>query len=267
MLDWTATSASASRPCMVFFDLTSPLMCELTAKIPVVVSFVFDNPDQSSLIFGVAGFQAMAPEDSRAPFLRIPWAASLLNRPNIITRVPGSRKYKASTEDSLFAEILKTPRTIRSCISFYTRPAASQKQVDEVSTLMTLGDGINGHPGTMHGGIVAAILDEAMGILQTVNYERDHIAAVGTGRAEGELPPFGVGSYTRELKVQFLKPVLTPGNLIATARYIKRDGRKEWIYAEIKQRFGADEDYDGDEIICATAEGFFLEVKNKPSKL
>ena len=132
---------------------------------------------------------------------------------------------------------------------------------------MTLGNGINGHPGTMHGGIVAAILDEAMGILQSANYERDHLTAVGKGLAEGELPPSGYGFYTAELNIKYLKPVFTPGALIATARYTKRDGRKEWIYAEIKQRFGASEDYDGDEIVCATGEGFFIEPRSKKSKL
>ena len=209
----------------------------------------------------------MAPEDSKAPFLRIPWAATLLNRPNIICRVPGSRRYKTSTEDSLFAEILKTPRTIRSCISFYQRPSPEQEKIEEISTLMTIGDGINGHPGIMHGGIVASILDEGMGILQSTNYERDHLNAVAKGRAEGELPPYGYNSFTAELKIKYLKPVLTPGPLIVTARYVKRDGRKEWIYAEVKQRVGASEDYDGDEVVCATGEAFFLQPKPKKNKL
>ena len=132
---------------------------------------------------------------------------------------------------------------------------------------MTIGNGINGHPGIMHGGIVSTIIDEAMGILQMVNYERDHLRAVGKGLAEGELVPYGVGTFTAYLNVKFLKPVLTPGALIVTAKYIKRDGRKEWIYAEVKQRMGADEDYDGDEVLCATGEALMIEAKAKPSRL
>lgn len=209
----------------------------------------------------------MAPEDSKAPFLRIPWTASLIKRPNLIFRVPGSRKFKASTEDSLFAEILKTPRTIRSCISFYTKPASSTDQVEVVHTLMTLGNGINGHPGVMHGGIVAAILDEGMGILQSINWEREHIAKVGKGYAEGELPPVSYNSFTAELKIRYLKPVTTPGALIVTAKYIQVDGRKEFMYAEIKQREGAGEDHEGDEVLCATGEALFLQPKPKSSKL
>lgn len=209
----------------------------------------------------------MAPEDSKAPFLRIPWTASLINRPNLIFRVPYSRVYKASTEDSLFAEILKTPRTIRSCIAFYQKPASTEDKIEEVSTLMTTGDGMNGHPQTMHGGIVASVIDEAMGILQSSNKERDHMLAVGRGHAEGELPPSGYSWYTAELKIRYLKPVLTPAPLICTARYTKRDGRKEWIVAELKQRVGVTEDYDGDEVVCATGEALFIQPKPKPSKL
>jgi acyl-coenzyme A thioesterase PaaI-like protein len=132
---------------------------------------------------------------------------------------------------------------------------------------MTIGNGVNGHPDTMHGGIVASVIDEVMGILQMLNAERDHIAAVGKGYAQGELPPSGYGWYTAELTIKYLKPVLTPAPLICTARYTKRDGRKEWIYAEIKQRVGASEDYDGDEVVCATGEGFFIQPKPKKSKL
>lgn len=209
----------------------------------------------------------MAPEDSRAPFMRIPWTASLLNRPNIVCRQPSSRRFKDSGEDSLIAETLKTPRTLRSCICFYQKPSEGQEKIEEVSTLITLGNGINGHPGTMHGGIVATIIDEGMGILQMANGERDHFLAVAKGRAEGELPPSGYGWYTAELNIKYLKPVLTPGALIVTARYTKRDGRKEWIYAEVKQRVGASEDYDGDEIVCATGEGFFIQPKPKKNKL
>lgn len=210
----------------------------------------------------------MPPSDSKEPFLRIPWTASLINRSNLVFRVPGSRKYKSSGEDSFFAEILKTERTIRSCLAFYKKPSPQDECVEEISVLMTIGDGVNGHPKTMHGGLVASIIDEGMGILQNVNVERDHMVKVSKGYAEGELPPEGGYSfYTAELKIKYLKPVLTPAPLICTARYQKREGRKEWIFAEIKQRIGADEDYDGDEVVCATGEALFISPKPKKSKL
>ncbi|KAK5125540.1 hypothetical protein LTR85_000651 [Meristemomyces frigidus] len=203
----------------------------------------------------------MAPEDSKTSFQRIPWAASLLRKPNVVCRVPGSRHPKRSTEDSLFAEVLKTPRTIRSCICIYQRPSESDEKIEEVSTLMTLGEGMNGHPHIMHGGIVASILDEAMGVLQSANHERDHLLKVGKGLAQGELPPHGIGTFTVELKIKYLKPVRTPGSLVVTAKYVKREGRKEWIYAEVKQHESHGEDDDGEEVVCATGEALFIEPR------
>ncbi|KAK5166312.1 uncharacterized protein LTR77_008573 [Saxophila tyrrhenica] len=178
-----------------------------------------------------------------------------------------SRDLKPSGEDSLFADVLKTPRTIRSCLTFYTKPPVAQERIEEVHTLMTIGDGVNGHPRIMHGGIVATIIDEGMGILQSANWERDHMSEVATGRAEGELPPEGYSFFTAELKIRYLKPVATQAPLIVSARYVKREGRKEWIVAEVKQRVGADEDYYGDEIVCATGEALFIRPKKPISKL
>ncbi|KAK5706978.1 hypothetical protein LTR17_021121 [Elasticomyces elasticus] len=191
----------------------------------------------------------MTSDDSKAAFLSIPWARSILNRPNIVCRVPGSRKPKSSTEDTLFAEILKTPRTFTNCISYYTKPADDDPSINEVSTLIRMGDGMNGHPGILHGGIVASVLDEAMGILQNVNQERDHLRRVAT------------------LDIKYLKPVHTPDSLLVTARYTKRDGRKEWIHAEIKQHLSHGEDDYGEEIVCATGDALFIEPKPRTNKL
>lgn len=209
----------------------------------------------------------MAPQDSRATFLRIPWAATLLKQPNTICRVPNSRESKASGEDTLFAETLKQPRTLRSCLVFYQKPPADKEWVEDVSVLFTLGNGMNGHPNVLHGGIVAALLDEAMGMLQGCNHEWRHMSALAKGKAEGELPPQPNASYTATFQINYLKPVQTPGALIVSTRYLKRDGRKTWVYAEIKQRENIGEDYDGDEVVCATGEALFIEPKPKKSKL
>ena len=102
---------------------------------------------------------SIAHEDTKAPFLRIPWTACLVDRANLVFRVPVSRKYKSSGEDSLFAEILITPRTIRSCIAFHQKPSPQDDRIDEVSVLMTIGDGVNGHTKTMHRGTIASVID------------------------------------------------------------------------------------------------------------
>lgn len=109
---------------------------------------------------------------------------------------------------------------------------------------------------------MAAILDEAMGILQSVNHERDHLTRVGQGQASGELPPQGFGSFTATLEVKYLKPVHTPDSVVVTARYTKRESRKEWIHAEVKQHVSHGEDDYGEEIVCATGDALFIEPKS-----
>ena len=210
----------------------------------------------------------MAPEDSRAPFLRIPWAARLINRPGVICREPGCRQRKSDTEDTLMSDIFKTSRTVRSCICFFQLPSSSAEKnepIDPVSMLATLGDGMNGHPDILHGGIVASLVDESMGIFQGVNSERAHLSNVKVGKAEGELPPQEITTYTAELTVKYLHPVRTPGSIIVTTRRKKKEGRKEWLVAEVKQCANATEDYDGELVTCATGEGLF--IRPRASKL
>jgi acyl-coenzyme A thioesterase PaaI-like protein len=88
--------------------------------------------------------------------------------------------------------------------------------------------------------------------LQSANMERDHLNKVGQGKAHGEISE-SPGTYTAYMNIEFKRPVRTPGVLMATARTLKREGRKEWIYAEIKQREGVAEDDEGEEVVCATA--------------
>ncbi|EME43701.1 hypothetical protein DOTSEDRAFT_131813 [Dothistroma septosporum NZE10] len=204
----------------------------------------------------------MAPEDTKAPSLRIPWIRRMVSKPGTIYRVPGSRSFKSSTEDSLLAETLKTPRTIRSAISFYSRPTHETDEIEQVTTVMTIGDGMNGHPEIIHGGIVATIIDESMGILQSVNLERAHMRQVKLGQAEGELPPPGGAAFTAELKVRYLRPVRTPGAIAVVARRERKEGRKEWLVAEVRQQVGHGEDDDGEVVVCATGESLFIEPRS-----
>lgn len=203
-----------------------------------------------------------APADTKAPFLRNPWTARTLSEPGLVVRVPGSRRPKHDTEDSLFAEILKTSRTIRSCVLFYKKPASEEEHVDEVTTLIIVGDGMNGHPSILHGGITASLLDEGMGIYQSVNYERAHLRNVKLGKAEGKLPPHEVTAFTAQLTVKYLRPVATPAAIKVSAKRVKKEGRKEWLVAEVRQCPG---NAKGEEVVCATGEALFIEPR--PRKL
>jgi acyl-coenzyme A thioesterase PaaI-like protein len=208
----------------------------------------------------------MAPSDSKDPFLRIPWTAALLSAPNLITRIPDSRLPKSSNEDSFFATTLKTPSTLRSCITVYRRPTSSDPYIPSVSTFITLGSALDGHPGILHGGAMASLLDEGMGILLTVNMERDHFIAVGKGFAEGESPAGGLGSFTAYLNIKYLKPVRSGAAVQVVAWYAKREGRKSFVNAEVRQNVGGGEDDSGEVVVCASAEGLFV-VPREGSRL
>ncbi|GAB1733506.1 hypothetical protein NU195Hw_g643t1 [Hortaea werneckii] len=231
-----------------------------------------------------------------------PWIRALVTQPNTSIRIPSNRVSKLSTEDSLFAETLQTSRTFPECFIFYRHPALSASRssslgesddaeveeecrIQEVHFLVRVGDGLNGHPAILHGGIVAALVDEGMGVLQTVNHERAHALSVqrerrareergerggggvseGGGDALSSLPP--LGSFTAELKIRYRRPVSTPGEVLCTARYVRREGRKEWIEAVIRQgevKGGG----EGDGMVtCAIGEGLFIEPKKKDAKL
>lgn len=200
----------------------------------------------------------MAPSDTKDPFLRIPWTRPLVSKPNLIVRVPSSRLSKTTNEDSLFATTLKTPLTLRSCISVYSRPEPNAPSIDSVSTFVTLGSALDGHPGILHGGIVASLIDEAMGILQSVNHERTHLLAVGKGLVDGELPATGLGSFTAYLNVKYLQPVRTSAAVQIVAWYVRREGRKDWIEAEVRQGDVGGEDDFGEVVVCARGEGLFV---------
>jgi hypothetical protein len=62
--------------------------------------------------------------------------------------------------------------------------------IQAVRTIMDLGNGVNGHPDVCHGGFVATMLDEVMGVLLTINLERD------TTRRRGEAADTTLGLFT-----------------------------------------------------------------------
>lgn len=243
------------------------------------------------------------PDSQNPPFKpTAPWIRALVTKPNTIIRVPSNRVSKLSTEDSLFAETLQTSRTFPECLIFYCDPALSasrsssprpsstsdeeeRSRIQEVHFLVRVGDGLNGHPAILHGGIVAALVDEGMGVLQTVNHERAHalslqrekkarggkegngggVVSDGSGDALSSLPP--LGSFTAELKIRYRRPVSTPGEVLCTARYVRREDRKEWIEAVIRQS-EVDGVAEGDGLVtCAIGEGLFIEPKKKDVKL
>ncbi len=97
----------------------------------------------------------------------------------------------------------------------------------------------DGHPGYLHGGVIATLLDEAMS------------KAV---RAKAK----GLPSMTRRMEVDYLLPVPSESPLRIEGRLARSEHRKHWAEARIVNEKG---------IVLAKATGFFIEVRPGPSKI
>jgi acyl-coenzyme A thioesterase PaaI-like protein len=173
----------------------------------------------------------------------IPWCAALLSDANIVVLATESREPKASTEDALFAQTLKTPDTISACLTFYRAPASAAAPVEELSTLVSLGYAVNGYPRVAHGGVVATLLDEVMGLLLTLNQKRAAVPGVG---------------FTASLNVSYLNPVATPSTVLVSARLKDVNGRKMFLEGTVK---------DGSEVVLARAEALWITVDKPRERL
>ncbi|KAF2266539.1 hypothetical protein CC78DRAFT_531645 [Lojkania enalia] len=165
-------------------------------------------------------------------FQSIPWCSYLLNDPEYVITPTSSREPKENTEDALFGETLKTDQTISACLSLYKRPKALGELIEEVKTLFTVGSGVNGYPHVCHGGIVATMIDEVMGILLAVNKNREEAAR------DSRRPAERMATVTAELTVKYLKPLKTPQTVCVTARFARVEGRKLWIKGTIIDESG-----------------------------
>jgi uncharacterized protein (TIGR00369 family) len=100
-----------------------------------------------------------------------------------------------------------------------------------VVTLPTVADRFEGHPGYLHGGIIATLLDEAMS---------------KSARARG------LTTMTRKLEVEYLRPVPSGAPLRVDGRVVRSEGRKHWVEAAIR---------DAEGTVLAQGKGLFVEVK------
>ncbi|KAJ0158890.1 hypothetical protein CTA2_10686 [Colletotrichum tanaceti] len=196
-------------------------------------------------------------------FLGIPWCAALLSEPGIVRDTAPSRFPKPSTEDQLFSTTLRTEETIAAYLVFYKRPSSPASSsssspsaatlaitpgssgggnlIREIKALLTLRSGVNGYPNVSHGGIVATVLDETIGMICSIN------------KAEGGLT--SEESYmTAYLNVTYVRPVATPQTVLCVVEVVSVKGRKWLIEGRIEDEEGR---------VLAKAESLFVRLKEK----
>jgi uncharacterized protein (TIGR00369 family) len=89
----------------------------------------------------------------------------------------------------------------------------------------------HGHPGYLHGGIIATLLDEIMS---------------KSSRA------LGLSTMTRNLEVDYRRPVPTGKPIRLEGRIVRSEGRKHWAEANI---------LDERDTVLASGKGLFVEVR------
>ena len=184
------------------------------------------------------------------------WCAQVLDDPTLRPIATRNRDPKVSTEDSLVAETLATDATIPAWQSFYrpftgkdTRDAVSNGNgsdgtapvAGELISLLYLGRGMNGHADIVHGGVIAAILDDTMGTI-----------------ARSHRTP-GLPAFTAYMTVQFKKPLPTPGAVLCRSWLERRSsGKKLFLRARVE---------DGEGGVYAEAECLYVEVWPREQKM
>ncbi|KAH9871984.1 hypothetical protein J1614_006243 [Plenodomus biglobosus] len=181
-----------------------------------------------------------------------PWAASLINSPEWTIAETPSRVLKPTGEDAFFAETLSTDRTMRTCLTLRPIQAVDDDWPHKkIVTLVEIGEGLNGYPQIIHGGMAAALLDEVSGILLQLNTAAQLERMKRLRPSDSHVKP---SYFTAYLNTSYRLPVPTPGVILCTAKFDRAEGRKVWLRATIE---------DGAGTVFTEGEAMFLEIKNK----
>jgi len=99
--------------------------------------------------------------------------------------------------------------------------------------LTTVPDCFDGHPGCLHSGIIATLLDETM---------------------SKAIRARGLTAMTRRMEIDYLLPVPSGARLRMEGRIVRSEGRKHWTEARILNAKGT---------ALAESKGVFIEVRTR----
>ncbi|KAL2819001.1 HotDog domain-containing protein [Aspergillus cavernicola] len=89
------------------------------------------------------------------------------------------------------------------------------KEASSLVSIIYLGPNVSGHPGIVHGGLLATLLDEGM------------------GRCAFLVLPNQVG-VTANLNIDYRRPAMAKNYFVMRAQVVKSEGRKAWVEARIE---------------------------------
>jgi len=106
-----------------------------------------------------------------------------------------------------------------------------QAENGTVVCLAIITDSFACHPGYVHGGIIATLLDETM---------------------SKSVRALGLTAMTRQMEIDYLRPVPTDEPIRIEGRIVRSEGRKHWTEARIM---------NGEGKALAEGKGLFIEVR------
>ncbi|KAL4925830.1 PaaI family thioesterase [Aspergillus undulatus] len=114
----------------------------------------------------------------------------------------------------------------------------NNKKTNTLVSIIYLGPNVSGHPGIVHGGFLATLLDEGM------------------GRCAFPVLPNKVG-VTANLNVDYRRPAMAESYFVLRAQVVKTEGRKAWVEARIETLPEEGQEPD----VLVEAKSLFIEPK------
>lgn len=176
-------------------------------------------------------------QQTLAHFRSIPWCAAHLQDSSFIPQ-HRPRQVTQNNGHTLTGRTWNTDDTITHVLSTYRAPTTAphdESSRGELRRFYTLGKGLNAHPGLLHGGVIATLLDSTLG--------RVAVLAAPTETL-----------FTVQLNVAYREAVGTPSTVLVKSWVERAEGRKLWVKGRIESETGE---------VHAEAEGIWLAAKKQ----
>ncbi|PIG86240.1 hypothetical protein AARAC_004697 [Aspergillus arachidicola] len=171
-------------------------------------------------------------QESLAFFSVRPSAAPYLSDASTLQPIPFATRFvKKDNSDTFFSQTINTDDTISQALALIRKdilridPKLGERELQsssdpDVVLLVHLGSQLNGFQDTIHGGVLASLLDEAFSCC---------VESLSCCIDLKEQRAFNQRLYTASLNITYRQPVSSPGVYIVEARLGRRDGRKWFL--------------------------------------
>ncbi|RMJ22924.1 Thioesterase superfamily [Aspergillus sp. HF37] len=188
-------------------------------------------------------------------FSSLPLAKPYINISSAYQPIPFMTRYdKENTSDTFFSRVINTPDTIPRLLALMRRTALQQSNNRGESknqqaqgpgqpyfvTFVHLGSGVNGYQDTVHGGVLASLFDETLGLCAETFRQ---FASKDRARL-----------YTASLTVSYRSPVTTPGVVLVKTWVQQVEGRKWFLEAQL---------LDADGMLKAEAKSLYIGIRTQ----